>query len=325
MLSSLNLQPAEYSKLENAVETAISATFSNISKPEPQLIANLAWEFPSAINNLGLKNISAGGVFCHQRPHVMYKPFPDPRHKSVEVGDILIIRKLVKRKEIVDTRALLFQAKKIYKLDTQPDNLNQWRLYADWPVFTYTCPKTLAGKKRHIREPDMYDAAKYLLIVDGQSACEEFAYCHLKHSEHCCNILTAQPRQPQIGGYQCFIHEILEFIYGNAGKPFETPDPGTRGWNQFIFDQIAATAELTSTYIKTASSGKAIKRGTGDLFYCLRGFTSAQSIFRPAVLKDLTNKNDFKDSEIPPRGIDSWPSGPDGDGMALVEIVIENN
>lgn len=206
-------------ELHEAITEALNKAFSNFSCTEPQLIANLVFELPNRINGMKWRSekiITAGGVFVHSKPLVTCSSFPDTSSKSVEIGDILIVRTYVLRGRIEERRALLFQAKKVGKIPTAPDKINQWHLYERWPAFNYANGSgNLKGKRRHIKEMDMYDAAKYLLILKGDSFpccynafCFSRSFCCLKYRA----VYTAQPTRYLLSRYRCFTRELIDFF-----------------------------------------------------------------------------------------------------------------
>src|SRR5690606_27105866 len=116
-------------------------------------------------------------------------------------------------------RALLLQAKKVKRVPVKPDNANQWHLYEKWPPFTYAARSgALQGKSRSIKEPDMYDAAKYLLIGAGSHNLHYDDWPLCWHWPDVCLHHTAQPTTPEISRYKCFAGELMGFLLGNGGK-----------------------------------------------------------------------------------------------------------
>lgn len=309
-----------------AVCRALHNAFKNPAQSEPQLVANLVFEFPGEINQIklsGTTQISAGGVFVHSRPLVACSSFPKPTPRSVEIGDLLLVRTLVVSKEIKEKRALLLQAKKADNIPAKPDNENQWHLYEKWPRFTYAARSGgLTGKTRHIKEPDMYDAAKYLLIGQGPAAYRPYARCvwpfhWLFWEPESCHHYTAQPTAPEIGRYRCFANELVEFISGNAGKDFVKPRPRTRGWDRVIEDLIAETAKANTIYTGRAKGNAApAPRGNGVLFFSLAKPTSF-SLFGDDFSGGTTN------SDEPPKVPSEWGGDSDGRGISVIEIVVE--
>ena len=169
-----------YSDLNNlfyVIGSVINNALSDIGKSEPQLVANLVWEIPRAINNLRFSNgekITSGGVFVHAQPFVKCKNFPDQTKKAVEIGDLLLLRTEVSGEKITNRRALMLQAKKVSSYSIKPDNVNQHYLYATWPSFEYTrSTEELNGKGRCVTGLDLYNATRYLLINNTKN-------------DHCC-------------------------------------------------------------------------------------------------------------------------------------------
>ncbi|MHB8679671.1 MAG: hypothetical protein ACYC7G_08055 [Rudaea sp.] len=259
----VHLRSDDMEQLGDAVAQALHDAFHNLARSEPQLVANLVSALPKHINHInfsGTATIKAGGVFVHARPFVACASFPDKTKASVEIGDLLLIRTLVVNKKIEERRALLLQAKKD-RIPATPDNPNQWHLYERWPQFTYTARSgRLKGKKRHIREPDMYDAAKYLVISAYATAhhshgtcCVDWPFFWLYHGPEIYSHHTAQPTKPEISRYRCFVGELLEFLVGNAGKVFDKPALRSRGWNRVIYDLIEETARAKTIFMGRAA------------------------------------------------------------------------
>lgn len=309
-------------ELYKAITDSLNKAFSNFSCTEPQLIANLVFELPNHINGMKWRSekikITAGGVFVHSKPLVTCSSFPDTSSKSVEIGDILIVRTYVLRGKIEERRALLFQAKKVEKIPYNPDKINQWHLYELWPAFNYANGSgNLNGKRRHIKEMDMYDAAKYLLILRGDSFpccyndfCLSWPFCCLEYR----TVYTAQPTRYLLSRYRCFTRELIDFLSGNAGKIFDKPAVRSRGWNRVIYDLINETARAKTIYMGRAANqpGK-VARGNGLFF-----MTQAQSKFF------LVSGGEYSDySNIPPEIPYERLSDDDGIGMSIIEIIVE--
>lgn len=310
-----------------AVVCALENAFHNSALTEPQLVANFVWALPEYINNIhlpGETKVKAGGVFVHARPLVQPASFPCQSPKSVEIGDLLLIRTLVVDGSVKEKRALLLQAKKADSIPAVPDNKNQWHLYEQWPLFTYAARSGgLTGKKRHIKEPDMYDAAKYLLICTNPVApwqappcCITWPYYGLYHWPLKCAISTAQPTKPEIGRYQCFAHELVGFLIGNAGKYFNEPAPRTRGWDRVIQDLITETAKATTIFMgRAAGQTTRSTRGSGVLFM----ITAKQSDFFSVAFGGESTS-----SREPPDIPREWQSDDDtSGGISIIEVIFE--
>lgn len=312
----------EVALIRDAATLAIYNSFnSKVPQPsEPQLVANLVWQLPLCINKLPSRiGIKAGGVFVHQRPYVT---FLTPSPATVEIGDLLLIRTLVINGKIEEQRALLLQAKKTKHMPATPDNANQWFLYEQWPSFTYSPKyKGLAGKTRHIREPDMYDAAKYLLIGSNpalsqwvKTACGCFFHCDC-YGPAVLSHHTAQPTKPNISRYKRFADELVQFLMGNAGKVYEPPTTNTTGWNQVIDDLITDTATASTVFMGRASS-QLVKSSRG----CLSFMTPGNSSIFFTIVKDVVvNENPSAPPEVPAE----WSLDGEGGGISIVEVVVE--
>jgi hypothetical protein len=321
----IKLMPEEYLKLINAIKRGTGNAFSCSSKTEePQLVANLVHEIPTALNNpalagnlKGIKKISAGGVFVHSGLFVAYS---DTSEKSknpvvVEIGDILFVCNEVSNCEVINRRALLFQAKKAEYIPVPHPDKKQWYLYANWPEFTYKrggSSEKLNGAPRRIVEHDMYDAVKYLLIYENGEIRWYDRLCLEPYIIES-NAITAQPTCPELSRYQCFDREIANLIIGNAGKPFcYQPPADDKGWNRVICDIINITACHKSKYFK----GRGDKRGQGDLCY-ITEFLSPYSIFG-----FLQAGNNFGGQ--PPGDVEIGEPN-EGGGVSIIEITVEKD
>lgn len=319
--------PSEMIEIVDAVHRAVSKAFQNTTQSEPQLVANLVWQLPHFINQIkfqGTYSVRAGGVFVHAQPFVTCVSFPEKTPKSVEIGDLLLVRTLVENNVVVERRALLLQAKKAKRIPAIPDNQNQWHLYEQWPTFTYASRSGgLTGKTRHIKEPDMYEAAKYLLIGQDSATsgchficCLDWPFNWCCRWPNSCYHYTAQPTRPSISRYMCFPGELVEFLSGNAGKVFANPKPRTRGWDRVIQDLIDETAKAKTIYAGLAAgqSTRAM-RGNGS-FFCSLTEQSSFSLFRGGGDSAASN------FDGPPNAPDEWNGDGDGGGISIIEFIV---
>jgi hypothetical protein len=227
--------------------------------------------------------------------------------------------------KVVDRRALLLQAKKYKRLPATPDNKNQHHLYSQWPTFEYVrSTNKLNGKKRHITGSDLYNAAKYLLIGPNPPCCcfpwcEWHHYKNLHYYRH--GALTAQPSQPELSHYRCFMHEMIEFIMGDAGKSYVTPPPKwTKKWDRVIKDLTEVTAERHSVYMKRASSGVSTMRGQA-LAFLPADFPEVSML----SMMRITKVDELEAMDGPPDVPESWPQDNDGEGgISIIEFVVES-
>lgn len=247
---------------------------------------------------------------------------------------------------MVERRALLLQAKKINRIPAAPDNKNQWHLYARWPKFKYAARSgALRGKSRYIKEPDMHDAAKYLLLgsagVNYPSMEHTPIISALRGYPGLLQHYTAHPTNPLLSHYRLFADELFHFLIGNAGKTFIAP-PATRarGWDRVIDDLITETAtRKTKCFLRrnssygSSSGGKSFSsygsssgdkpittsnkfpRGQGVL--CFLGPSGQSNHFL------LAGGHVLADSNEPPHVPEEWPQGEDeGGGISIIEAVV---
>jgi hypothetical protein len=218
-------------------------------------------------------SVKAGSVFVHGRPLVTLtsESFPDPKPKSVEIGDLLILRTGMRGRKVVDRRALLLQAKKVLRFPAEPpDNRNQHYLYAHWPCFTYVKSGELNNETRHVLGPDLYNGAQYLLIPTQVLARASFPDPLGRYPSNGpflkagCDM-TAQPSEPDLDHYRSFSSELMEFALGDAGKVFVHPPlrSFTRGWDWVIDDLTRYTAERISKKMSWASGCTGTRSGHG--------------------------------------------------------------
>ncbi len=219
----IRINPSDIITLRTNLLEALSTV--DYTKSETPIIAEMTKVIPDAVNTTtftGSTKISAGSVFVHQSPYVKCKGFTA---NYVEIGDLLLLRKEDNKGKKEGHRALLLQAKRIDKpyppcKPYTPKDKDQYLLYNAWPEFEYTRPTLLCGKKRHIRNRHIWVGTKYLLISKGSSN----------------YIKTAIPTMPHLSFFHCFIDEIIQFIFGYAGKPYYEPLSHERGWNKVIED-----------------------------------------------------------------------------------------
>ena len=325
----LAINNINFHKLANTVLNSICKSFCHLNISEPQLVANLVWELPRAINALSFSgglDIKSSGVFVHGQPRVKCKNFPDKKPTSIEIGDLLLIRKEVSNGTVKDTRALLLQAKKSSHLIRKPDHKNQHYLYANWPPFQYV-NSTLAlnKKRRHITGKKLYKASRYLLIVTNQSYCPA---CFIRrncvsNSYHNCT-LTASAKKTYLDDYQCFVDELICFLLGKAGRMFKKPrHPSNINWDRVIEDLTTVTAGRKSIVMKRFAGDGKRKRGQGVLCF-LSGNQQISNGF--LYLGEDSTRSSISTDGDPPRVPDNWPDGNDNNGgISIIEFIIETD
>ena len=319
------LPPDLQRRLANQLWDGLESALQNPRQSEPQLVANLVYHISRAVNGLGplsgrRHTVKAGGIFVHQQPQVLCDDYPEPPPKSVEIGDLLLLRTEVRDSVVRSRSALLLQAKKYKTLPVTPDNRNQYHLYATWPRFTYTrSTKKLNGKKRRIAGLDLHSASKYLLLGSNPQGCTN---CPLQYLPNACKgAMTAQPTMPSLNHYRCFLQELFDFFMGDLGKSFQLPSqPRTRGWDRVMEDLITVTANRATKYIRDAFFEADPYRGQGLCF--VTGHFSEEGAFH-RLPNSLIRQYLLRDGppEVP---AEYYEEDPDGGGISTIEVVVSS-
>lgn len=321
----MSLQKAHKHRNEilKKIATGIATALRDKAKNEPQLVANLVWHLPNVINtqvnqyfNAVGVDVRAGGVFVHSQPLVKCDSFPSKTPASVEIGDLLLLMTYKRLNGTISRNALLLQAKKIANTPEDPGSPNQHYLYAYWPEFEYAkAMGTLNGVKRRVVGPHLYNGAKYLLIVKDQ--CFAPCFCNWPVHGFPCSEITAMPSIPHLSGYQCFVCELYDFLFGNAGREFIYQPPSSNiGWDQVITDIMDITANNVSNYMRKASSTSG-KRGvtcfiTGEIAEILNGRLSEFSA-------EHTNFDSNDPPEVSAKDMDDDKNG---EGVSTIELTV---
>ncbi|WP_319779067.1 hypothetical protein [Maridesulfovibrio sp.] len=333
-----DVKSKQYAEISDRIDEAISSAFRNPYLNEPQLIANLVWYLPHFLNNTAINQhmIQVGGIFIHSQPLVKYQGLPNPKNKSVELGDLLLLRTSIKNGRVKNKRALLLQAKKFDRLPTKPDNVNQHKLYAEWPTFEYVRASLgLTGDRRHITGMDVYNGTKYLFVrnlTGCRKSCKSpiFPSCEYPAcTGDCHSYVTAQPTMPEITQYMDFREELLEFIFGNAGKEYLSPPPSRkRNWDKVIEDLTTITAQSYSLYMTRASNEESKIRGV-EVSYgpynstTFHKFLPAMHELSPKIWSIVPQQEE--EFEGPPEVASEWGSHEEiGAGISTIEFVVNS-
>lgn len=216
---------------------------------------------------------------------------------------------------------MLLQAKKAKHVPTMPDNPNQLYLYTNWPAFEYIrSTPVLNGKKRFLNEWGMYNAAKYLLISNGDFGYTCFGWDWPPFE--CPSLaMTAQPGDPELSNYRCFCGELVNMILGNAGKSYTSPPPKwNRHWDRVIEDLTKVTATRVSKYIKRASRGVSGDRGQMMMFCFGSGLMHQDSTLHAAgITENFFREGDNRRPEIAIEDDDQFSGG-----VSIIEFVVES-
>ncbi|OHD57472.1 MAG: hypothetical protein A2Y33_05750 [Spirochaetes bacterium GWF1_51_8] len=315
-----------YSDILYAIFEGLKKSIPEPNLSEPQLVANIVYNIPNEINRVS-GAIKCGGIFVHQQPFVEYSNMPDPKQKSVEIGDLLLLRSEINNGREISTSAMLLQAKKNDKFPIIPDNENQHYLYAHWPVFKY-CKKSgdLTGQQRCINGLDVYNACKYLIFSESyipfcypDSNPPAIRRCFFDFIKLPLNTYTAHPSWPYLSSFISFPQELLNFIIGNAGKLYISSPPQNDGnWSGVINDLKTITANHTSVIISRTTGIPHTKRGV-SLFF------SGDSSCLSFISKD--NKQSILISDEPPNvsNLENDIIEEEEGGISIIEFIVDTS
>lgn len=275
------LPDSDYHSICTAIASSVRHSFADPSHTEPQMVANLVYHMPHAINNIpfsGKHKLSCNGIFIHQTPKVTCKDFPEELPASVELGDLLLLITDCENNK----RALLLQAKKTNNIPVKPDNTNQYHLYAKQPHFKYVnSGKYLTGEKRRITGLDVYNGCKYVLILEpNKGGAINYQWDNRDSNNgfesQPCVAWVAQPTWPELTHYRSFEQELVDFIIGYAGKPYNScPHGNDKNWDRVIEDLIKVVSKKVSSLMSAASSGTVTTRGNIYSFLSGQPFKSS--------------------------------------------------
>jgi hypothetical protein len=312
----------EYRNIYNAISSSVRKSLSNCTQDEPQMVANLVYNLPHAINKIrfsGTLKLSCSGIFIHATPKVTSSNFPKDGKKSVELGDLLLLLSDASDRK----RAILLQAKKTSRLPIKPDNRSQHYLYAMQPHFTYIDSGLyLTGKQRRITGRDLYNGCKYLLINDTRKPLRinpKFMFFGSTSPNQ--TSWVAQPTWSNLSHYHSFEEELFFFILGNAGKPYNPfPHGNNRNWDRVIHDLKEVIPTKPSSLVSNSSAGTISTRGYMNCF--LSGQPVKSSILANASsisgLKYYPQPNTDDPPMVPPRFEESFNDSLSG--MSIIEF-----
>ena len=200
-------------------------------------------------------NFQVGGCFIHQKPLAKFIKAPYNNLKFPEIGDLLIVYKQTKNKEVM-FNALLMQAKKNndpWGMTFIPANDHQLTLYTKWPIFKYQRAGLLNGQQRSVNPKTCTPGAQYLLIEEN-------------NLPNYVKFYTA-PSSQIIQASRCFAFCLVDFIEFHTGKPFVEKKRGRiDDWSQMIWDLISISAN--SVFNRGKAGYTNVNRYQGDLLKC---------------------------------------------------------
>jgi hypothetical protein len=210
---------------------------------EPDFVAGLVLESTpilynalSAIFGQYSINLSLTAVFCHQTPKVQ---FTGMRKTSCEVGDLLIAHVHTPRSGCVTRNALLYQAKissnQPHKIGTA--EIDQLRLYTDWPLFNYYHSSPLTGQ-RDVNPKLPHTGAQYMLIDDRPLSDPQSGLLGLPGTYP---IGSCMPDQ-YLQNHNHLAAEFFDFLILRSGRGFadKSASSSMDGWSELVWDLLSS-------------------------------------------------------------------------------------
>jgi hypothetical protein len=224
---------------------------------EPDIICMLVLEgtrylgrtLSAVLGNAGM-SCTLASVFCHQRPEVRFNG------GGCELGDVLFVhRHRSLDPERSTNSALLLQAKKSESstYEISAGDLQQLRLYTQWPQFTYhRSGPMLNGIKRNIQPKSAHPGAQYLLIDDSSHDLARSGVLGLPGT-YC---MAVSPAQKLLLSHWSLADALIDFLVGLTGRPF-LDDPSTDGsnWSAVVHDLLAHAKQHVFTRRRSGVSG----------------------------------------------------------------------
>lgn len=297
---------------------------------EPDFVAGLVTESTPLIHAaltsvLSPWNISVSmcSVFCHQKPEVTFTSGPPA---SCELGDILFAYIHTPRTGNPRRNAVLFQAKasawQQYRIHTA--EMEQLRLYRDWPDFEYSRSSFLNGQKRSVTPKMPHPGAQYLLIDDS-------------HLNMPMSSLLGFPGTYPVGccmpdellrNHSDLATELFNLFIFCTGRPFDDKDAAkkTKDWSQVVWDLLESGVKKV---FQRKNSGRFhCPRSSGDTVDMLDGvgFTRASSRIACSTVTEILGREGalflYRESDdLPPDdGERNTDSGESEGGVSVVLI-----
>ena len=214
----------------------------NKTPEEPDYVAALVLEGTkilekgwNAISNKYDMPISITGIYCHQSPKVHYKGM---KKSSCEIGDLLWCHFHKKLDGSYYNSALLLQAKKISKLPHHISNeeIDQFKLYHDWPEFEYVRSGKLNGQKRKVNPSAPRNGAQYLAIDENSLGLYGISR---KYPCITCRSFNPLSKNEDLG------KELTGLLTFKSGDMFndKITSSSSKDWSKVIWDLLEVTAK----------------------------------------------------------------------------------
>ncbi len=240
------------------------------------------------------------GVFTHQSPKV---GFAQIAGRTCELADLLFAHFHIGPTGRFQS-AVLWQAKMNPGGGSHTLGANdqdQLKLYTLWPEFTYTTPRTLAGKTRHVTPPRPHSGGQYLLIdPNPRPPIQDRA-------------TTAMPAS-LLNPMRFAGTELIEMLRLNGGRSFAPSHLRSTDWSEVVWDLLQASWSRAWTFQRGNMDPHRIPRGWWgrQLSGLAVGDTESIGYGRWPVQGKVSDFGEIPEREGTPPTDPSWPddSGP---------------
>lgn len=318
---------ARYSMLISMLRAWDNCRARGEEPDEPDIVASLVLNGTKLLEKQWRKifkplkiKIALTGIYCHQTPRINFKGM---NKKYCELGDLLWCHIHSDNKGNISRNAILYQAKKSsnqpYKIHN--NELDQYKLYSEWPEFTYVrSGKLLNGKKRKVKPSAPRRGAQYLLIDDRPPEQPESGMLGLLGTYP---ISSCIPSNPLIDHSDVGM-ELFHSLEGLSGDAFD--DRGTaqkeEGWSRVIWDLLESSVKKAFRRSKSGVIDQ--PRSTGakpnEIDGCFYSSSSEYPPSRKTIIKELIDGRLTNNDTPPPTQNDEWH---DEGGGAVSTVLLE--
>ena len=251
---------------------------------EPDYVAGLVLESTPILYNalsaiVGQHGIhlSLTAVYCHQTPKIQ---FAGMRKTSCEVGDLLIAHVHTPRSGRITRNALLYQAKISSK---QPHKIgsaeiDQLRLYTDWPLFNYYNSSPLTGQRDVIPKLP-HTGAQYMLIDNRPPSDPQSGLLGLSGTYP---IGSCMPDQ-YLYNHNHLAAELFDFFLLRSGRGFadKSASSSMDGWSELVWDLLSSGFQ--KAFDRQNSGRFGAPRQSGESLHLLDSSCFARTTGRSAL------------------------------------------
>ena len=260
-----------YLEIHHAIEDSINIARN---KQEPDYIAALVTYLPTQLSSILHHHIPGtqfrvGGCFIHQKPLARFCNANPVNIKAPEIGDLLVVYKETTTSGNIYYNALILQAKKAHDIYNSPvshSDTHQLRLYTEWPKFKYERAGALNGLVRGVNPKTITPGAQYLLINESNRNW---------HPVSPCTLLCAKPDNVLVAS-NSLVHQLINFIEFQTGKPFVSKSRNIDHWSKMIWDLLDISA--TAVFNRRNSGFNNYPRTAGDILNILANYTEENHV-----------------------------------------------